>query len=73
MIRRQKPLRHPRLIVKAVEACFACDLDEVAVAFVVFGENDEVVVGIAVRGGAAVRSRMAFFKPEGRGFNALAI
>ena len=52
MMFREKRLADPRFVIVAVEGGFAGDLDEVAVAFVVFGENDEVVVGIAVWGGA---------------------
>jgi len=50
MMLRQKPLADPRFVIKAVEGGFAGDLDEVAVAFVVFGEDDEVIVGVAVGG-----------------------
>jgi hypothetical protein len=44
----QKFLAHPRLVVKAVQRGFRRDLHQVAVAFFVFGEHQQVVIGVAV-------------------------
>jgi hypothetical protein len=52
MMFRQKRFRDSRLVVVPVEGGLGGDPYQVAVAFVVFGEDDEVVVGIAVWGGA---------------------
>ena len=45
---RQKFLAHPRLVVKAVQRGLRRDLHQIAVAFVVFRQYQQVVVGIAL-------------------------
>ena len=49
---RQKLFADARFVVKAVQRGFRSDFDEVAVAFFVFGQNQQVVVGIAFGRGA---------------------
>src|ERR1700739_717123 len=49
---RQKLFAHARFVVKAVERCLRSDFYKVAVAFLVFGQNQQVVVGISVGRGA---------------------
>ena len=61
----EKLLADPRLVVKAVQRGFGRDLDQIAVAFFVLGQHQQMVVGVAfgsVRGGrpscrCRVRSR----------------
>jgi hypothetical protein len=48
----QKPLADARLVVEAVERGFGGDLHQVAIAFFVFGEHEQVVVGVTFRRGA---------------------
>ena len=44
---REKLLADPRLVIKAMQRSFGCDLDQVAIAFFVFGEDEEVVVSVS--------------------------
>src|ERR1700686_1686356 len=44
----QKFLAHPRLVVEAMQGGFRRDLHQVAIAFFVFGEHQQVVISIAV-------------------------
>ena len=46
---RQKLLADARLVIEAVHAGFRGDLDQVAVAFFIFRQHQQVVVGIAFR------------------------
>ena len=50
----EKLLADARLVVKAVQRSFRRDLDQIAVAFFVFGEHQQMVVGVAFGGGAVV-------------------
>ncbi len=50
----EKFLADARLVIKAVQRGFGRDLDQVAVAFFVFGEHEQVVVGVAFGRGAVV-------------------
>ena len=45
---RQKLLAHPRLVVEAAQRGFRRDPGQVAVAFLVFGQDQKMVIGIAV-------------------------
>src|SRR4030081_1296095 len=44
----QKFLAHPRLVVEAVQRGFRRDLHQVAVAFFIFGEHQQMVISVAV-------------------------
>ena len=50
----QVALADARLAVEAVQRCFRSDADQVAIAFFVFGQHEQVVVVVALRGGAMV-------------------
>ncbi len=50
----QKLLAHARLVIKAVQRSLRRDLDQIAVAFLVLGQNQQVVVAIAFGRGAVV-------------------
>ena len=50
----EKLLADARLVVEAVQRGLGGDLDQVAVALFVFGEDEQVVVGVAFGGGAVV-------------------
>ena len=43
----QKFLADARLVIEAVQRGFRGDLDQVAIAFLVFGQHQQVVVGVA--------------------------
>jgi hypothetical protein len=60
-------LADPRLAIEAVERGLGGDANEVAVAFLVFGEDQEVVVVVAL-GGSAMVLVLAYveFAPEDR-------
>ena len=45
----QKSLADARLVVKAVQRSFRGDLDQIAIAFFVLGQHQQMVVGIAFR------------------------
>src|ERR1700686_4847187 len=44
----QKFLAHPRLVVEAMQRGFRRDLHQVAVAFFIFGQHQQVVISVAV-------------------------
>ncbi len=50
----EKLLADARLVVKAMQRGLGSDLDQIAVAFFVFGEHQQMVVGVAFGGGAVV-------------------
>ena len=50
----QKLLADARLVVEAVQRGFGDDLHQVAIALVVLGQHDEMVVAVAFRRGAVV-------------------
>ena len=43
----EEPFAHARLVVEAVQRRFGDNLDQVAIAFVILGQHDEMVVGVA--------------------------
>jgi hypothetical protein len=45
---RQKFLAHPRLVVEAVQRSLRRDLHQIAIAFFVFGQHQQVVISVAV-------------------------
>ncbi len=51
---RQKFLADARLVIEAVQRSLGGDLDQVAVSLFVFGEHQQVVVGVAFGSGAVV-------------------
>src|ERR1019366_5752354 len=50
----QKFLADAGLVVKAVQRCLGDNLDQVAIAFVILSQHDEMVVAVALRRGAVV-------------------
>src|ERR1035441_5448521 len=50
----EKLLAHARLVVEAVQGSLRSDLDQIAVAFFVLGQHQEVVVGVALGCGAVI-------------------
>ena len=50
----QEPLAHARLVVKAVQRRFGDNLDQVAIALVIFRQHHQMVVAIALGRGAMV-------------------
>ena len=46
---RQKLFTDPRLVVKAVQRRFRRDLHQIAITFVVLRQNNQMIVGIAIR------------------------
>src|SRR5258708_24417671 len=44
----QKSLTDARLVVEAMQRSLRCDLDQIAITFLVFGENQEMVVRVAI-------------------------
>ena len=45
----QKFLAHPRLVVEAVQRCLGCNLDQIAIALLVFRQHQKMVIGVVVR------------------------
>ncbi len=56
---RQKFLAHPRLVVEAVQRGFRRDFHQVAVAFFIFGQHQQVVISVAV--GRSARNDVVVF------------
>ena len=50
----EKLLADARLVIKAMQRGLGRDLDQIAVAFFVFGEHQQMVVGVAFGRGAVV-------------------
>ena len=56
---RQKFLAHARLVVEAVQRSFRRDFHQVAVAFFVFRQHEQMVIGVAV--GRSARDDVVVF------------
>ena len=44
----QKCLTHARLVIETMQRCFRGDLDQIAIAFFVFGQHEKVIVSITI-------------------------